>query len=135
MSNVLFTTPLNGAFSLERMGKPKDKPSEHPMDRVLAWTKTKTRVELAKELELESPQALQNWINRGIPPKDYARVAKIYGRSVDVLLGRTEDDPAFAELMTFWDVLLPQSKAYVLSQAKYIRTIQNPVPDPDPVKR
>lgn len=135
MSNALFTNSLNRTFSLRVMAKPKDKPRVRPIDRVLKWTPTKSRVELAKELELDSPQALNNWIKRGIPPKEHARVAKIYGRSVDMLLGRADDDPALAELMTFWDVLLPESRRYVVSQAKYIRTVQNPVPDPEPVKQ
>lgn len=105
-----------------------------PIDRVLGWSGAKTRADLARELEI-SPQALNNWMGRDIPPREYARVAKIYGRSVEVLVGLSEDDPSLSELLTFWDVLLPESKASILQHAKYVRTIQNPVPDPHPAKR
>lgn len=130
MSNVLFTTSLNRAFSLGPMAKPKVR----PIDRVLRWAGTKSRAALARELQI-SPQALNNWIVRDIPPREYARVAAIYGRSVEVLVGRVGDDPSLSEMMAFWDVLLPESKADILRHAKYVRTIQNPVPDPAPTKR
>lgn len=130
MSNDLCTTLLNSAFSLGSMAKEKDT----PMKLIINWSSTKTRAALAKELEI-SPQALNNWIDRGIPPREHARVAALYGRSVEVLLGLAQDDPDLSELMTFWNVLLPQSKAEVVKHAKYIRTIQNPVPDLKPVKR
>lgn len=132
VSNDLFTTSLNFAFSLRGMAKPRIR----PIDRVLKWS-GKTGVALATELGI-SPQRLNNWLGRDIPPRQYARVAAIYGRSVEVLVGLAQDDPYIADMMTFWNVLLPESKADIVRHAKYVRTIQNPVPDPPlpaPAKR
>lgn len=105
-----------------------------PIDRVLKWSEGLSRADLARKLKI-SPQRLNNWIGRDIPPREYARVAALYGRTVEILVGLAEDDPHLAELLTFWDVLLPESRADILTYAKYVRTIQNPVPDPKPTKR
>lgn len=43
--------------------------------------------EIAVNLGLSSPQQISNWKRRGVPPEWHAPIARLFGRSVDELMG------------------------------------------------
>lgn len=111
---------LNDAF---RISVDMSKPKPRAIDMVLDWTETLRPSDLARELRV-SPQRLNNWMERDIPAKQIPRVAAIYNRSAEVLLGIKEDDSSLSALMEFWPKLLPETKLEVLNFAKYALTVQ-----------
>lgn len=118
-SNGMFTSEINRLFSLERM--------ERVIDRILRWEGDKSPADVARDLKI-TPQRLNNWKQRDVPSRQFARLAKHYGRSIEVLAGTAEeDDPILSELLAIWKVLIPESRRTVLGHAKFVRTVQNPV--------
>lgn len=127
-SNGMFTSGINRLFSLGTMEPEK----ERVIDRVQRWEGTIRQKDLAKRLGI-STQALNNWKERDVPPKEYVRLAQLYGCSIDVLTGvLPDDDRELSELMAIWRVLIPTSRTDLIKSARYIRTIQNPVGETGP---
>lgn len=63
--------------------------SQRPIDVALAWARERgwNNSAFARELGVER-QNVSNWQKRGLPPEWHERVASVFGKSVDALLGR-----------------------------------------------
>jgi Predicted transcriptional regulator len=72
---------------------------ETPIERVLRWAKERgwSQTRLADEIGA-SDGRLSNWKRRGMPPEMHATVARVFGRSIDQLLGASS--PESAEMST-----------------------------------
>lgn len=66
---------------------------ERPIDRLLKWTREagKNQSDLARGLGVD-PQTITNWKKRGMPPEYHAPAARMFGRTVEQLLGAAGDD-------------------------------------------
>ena len=60
--------------------------------RIMRWSKSRgwNQSDLASELGL-APQNVSNWKYRDVPPEKYADIARLFGRSVDELLGIVDE--------------------------------------------
>lgn len=141
-SNEMFINGFNGLFSLEAMPEapqePPAKPIETPIDRFLRWAGwtgsdgERSLAAIAEDWGI-SPQNLNNWKRRGMPPYEIPRLAAKYEKPIEVALGALpENDQLRDELLAIWKVLLPGSKLDLIKQARYIRTIQNPIGETGP---
>lgn len=83
--NPACNTAINKAFTVARMTRPAP---QAPIDRALAWAAARgwNQSQLADKLGVK-PQHVTNWKTRGMPPEWHAPVARLFGRSVDELLG------------------------------------------------
>lgn len=105
---------------------------ERVIDRIQRWEGPIRHRDLAKRLSI-SPQLLTNWQSRDVPPREYVRLAGLYGCSVEVLTGALpDDDRELTELLAIWKLLIPASRTDLIKSARYIRTIQNPVGETGP---
>ena len=87
MSNVLCTTHVNGSFRLPAMpSRPIDKVLEEQKARDLNDTETAAALGVTK-------QVFTNWKSRGVPPKEYRRVAHFCRMTVDEMLGNGRPPP------------------------------------------
>ena len=66
--------------------------------RMMRWAKAKgwNQSKVASELGLPAAQNVSNWKTRGVPPEWHAPIARLFGRSVDELIGETQEGPAIA---------------------------------------
>lgn len=73
---------VNDVFTIQPM-------DERPIDRALKWARERgwNQSQLAAQLEV-APQHVTNWKTRGMPPEWHEPVARLFGRSIDELMGR-----------------------------------------------
>ena len=77
---------------------------ESIFERMARWGAARgwNQSEIAANLGLSSPQQISNWKRRGVPPEWHAPIARLFGRSVDELMGLSAETPADDLLQKAW---------------------------------